>query len=186
MLLVILTVTAKRKKKGPSYVAKCGNVEVCVYTIRRGQSNEHHCVCHYEAGQRKRRYFSNFELAKTEAGIIAAKISKGDLEAIKLTGPDRQCYVEAMEHLRPTGATLVGAVREYAAATGLLNGCPLLEAVRFYNEHRHGQFRPQKIPEVVAELIRQKENKGRSELYTKDLRYRLNPFAATFKDRNIR
>ncbi len=181
----VLLAMSMRPKKGPSYVAKKGNVEVPVYTIKRGQPNEHHVVCYYEGGRRQRRCFSDQEKAKAEANRVAEKISMGDLEAVRLTGLDRQCYLAAMEHLRPTGTTLECATREYAAAVTMLKGNPLLEAVRSYVQLRQGPFSPKKVPEVVAELLAQKENKGRSEVYTRDLRYRLNRFAADFNDSDV-
>jgi hypothetical protein len=174
-----------KKKTGPSYVAKKGNVEIPVYTIKRGQPNQHHAICYYEGGQRQRRYFSDLERAKKEAGVIATKISQADFEAIRLTGLDRQAYLEASDLLRPTGVSLLSAVREYVAAHQLLNGSPLLEAVRFYSEHREGQFTPMRVPDVVAELLEHKESKGRSAVYTKDLRYRLGRFSADLKDVNV-
>lgn len=69
-----------KKNKGPAYVARKGNVNIRVYTIKPGCRNEHHTVCYYEGGQRQRRYFSNMEEAKAEATIVAEKISKGDLD----------------------------------------------------------------------------------------------------------
>ena len=176
---------AKKQNKGPSFVAKSGIVGVPIYTIMRGHKSEHYAVCYYEGGQRQRRYFVDFEKAKREAGIIAAKISRGDLEAIRLTGIDRQAYATATELLKPTGANLVSAVQEYAAAHVLLNGSPLLEAVRFYADHRNGLFSPAKVSKVKTELIEFKENKGRSLLYIKDLNYRLNLFSGAFADRDI-
>jgi hypothetical protein len=79
-----------KKRKGPTWRAKKGNVEVRVYTIKPGCPNEHHTVCYYEDGQRQRRNFSDLEKAKAEATLVAEKLSKGDLEAIRLTGLDRQ------------------------------------------------------------------------------------------------
>jgi hypothetical protein len=155
-----------KKNKGPVFVASKGNVKIPVYTIKPGCRNEHHTVCYYEGGQRQRRYFSNMEKAKAEAVIIAEKISKGDLEAIRLTGIDRQRYMAALEELCHTGATLESAAREYASALTQLKGTPLHEAVQFYVEHRSGQFTPMKVPQVVAELLEQKVNKGRSEVYS--------------------
>ena len=98
---------AKKRNKGPSFVAKSGIVGVPIHTIMRGHKSEHYAVCYYEGGQRQRRYFVDFEKAKREAGFIAAKISRGDLEAVRLTGLDRQAYLTASELLRPTGTTLI-------------------------------------------------------------------------------
>ena len=101
-----------KKKKGPSYVAKKRNVDIPVYTIKRGRPNEHHVVGYYEDGQRHRRFFSDLEKAKAEANIIAEKLSQGDLEAIRLTGLDRQVYLAAPGPLRSTGASLDCVARE--------------------------------------------------------------------------
>jgi hypothetical protein len=68
--LVLLAMSAK-KKKGPIFVAKKGNVEVPVYTIKPGCQNEQHVVCYYEDGKRQRRSFANLEKAKAEATIVA-------------------------------------------------------------------------------------------------------------------
>ena len=35
-----------KKKKGPSYAAKTGNVEVPVYTINHGRPNENRAICY--------------------------------------------------------------------------------------------------------------------------------------------
>ncbi len=173
-----------KKKKGPTFVAKKGNVEVPIYTIKPGCPNQQYVVCHYEGGKRQRRNFSDLEKAKAEATIVAEKLSKGDLEAIRVTGLDRLAYLAAQEHLRPTGVPVELATKEYAAAHRLSNGYPLLEIVRFFNENGGASFGPKKVADVLRELLEVKEGNDLSDVYIKDLRCRLTVFAENF-DRDI-
>lgn len=162
-----------KKKKGPSWVAKKGNVEVPICTIKPGCPSQHYVVCHYEDGKRKRRTFSDLEKAKAKARIVAEKLSKGDLEVIRLTGLDRQAYLAALSHLKPTGVPVELAAKEYAAAHRLSNGYPLLEIVRFFYENGGASFSPKKVAYVLQELLEVKEGNDLSDVYIKDLRCRL-------------
>jgi hypothetical protein len=46
--LSVLLAMSTNKKKGPTWMAKTGNVETPVYTIKPGCPNQQHVVCFYE------------------------------------------------------------------------------------------------------------------------------------------
>jgi hypothetical protein len=54
-----------------------------------------YCVAYIGATGGVRRNFAQFEAAKREANNIVQNLVKGDMEALKLTGEHKQCYVEA-------------------------------------------------------------------------------------------
>lgn len=166
-------------------MVKRGNVTVKGYCLKQGCPNQHYVICYYEAGKRMRRYFSNPVEAKTEAALIADKLNRGELAILKLTGVDRESYLAATAKLSEAKVPLHLAVEEYVAARKMLADLPLLEAVRFAVEHRQLRFTPKKLPDVVEEILHQKESKGRSHVYLKDLKSRLARFAEAFQNVEI-
>lgn len=149
------------------------------YTPNNGA--DQYTLTYYVGKDRKRRKFSKFSEAKSEAERVLEKLSTGDFEAIRLTGEDRSVYVHAMRLLESNlpGVTLTQAVEEYVAAKTLVGAnINLSEPCREFTEKR---AYPQMLPqEVVDELIESKKGLSVSQVYIKDLR-RLYRFSDAFK-----
>ena len=62
---------------------------------------------------RVRKTFADLALAKKEASNIAPNLAEGDLEALKLTGREKQIYVDASQTVARTGIPLSSVAREH-------------------------------------------------------------------------
>ncbi len=160
-------------------------------TVRRGSSvvkiyreekpsGAYFRVSFYKGGKRCGLNFADLDAAKAEADAKAAQLSRGDLDALHITGRDRLVYGRALEAVRPLEMPLDAAALEFAEAKKLLNGFSLTEAARFYMRHHGRGIKPKPVAEAVAEMIAAKTEKGVSEAYLADLRYRLGTLAEAF------
>lgn len=73
---------------------KVGSAEAKIYRHEKG-GGEYFILTHYEGGVRKQRWFADYEMSRTEADIVVAKIANGQIAALELTGADRDSYVHA-------------------------------------------------------------------------------------------
>jgi integrase len=136
----------------------------------------------YRVGaKRERLHFSDLDKAKLEAEAQASKLSRGDVDAMQLTGKDRLVYGRALEAVRETGVSLDAAAHEYGEAWKHLDGVSLVDAAKFYARHHGRGIKRKPIADAVAEMIATKETAGVSELYLADLRYRLGVFRDAFQ-----
>ena len=161
-------------------VLKKGSSSVTIY-FTPNNGVEQYTLTYYVGKERKRRKFSNFIRAKSEAERVLNKLNTADFEAIRLTGQDAVVYVHAerlLESQMP-GVSLIQAIEEYVTAKKLLPAnINLAEPCREYVEKT--AF-PEKLPEeVLDELIESKKGLSVSEVYIKDLR-RLHRFSEAFK-----
>ena len=67
-------------------IVKKGHASVKIYEVKN-RERMNYCVAYIGASGRVRRNFGDFETAKREADNIAQNLAKGDMEALKLTGP---------------------------------------------------------------------------------------------------
>ena len=160
-------------------------------SIRRGSSvvkiyqesktsGTYYRVSFYMGGRRCGLNFPDLDKAKAEAEAKAAQLSRGDLDALHITGRDRLIYGRALEAVRPLDVTLDAAALEYADAKKVLAGFSLAEAAHFYMRHHGRGIRPKPVAEAVAEMIAAKAENGLSASYLADLRYRLGTLAKAF------
>jgi integrase len=160
-------------------VVKRGSCSVKIYRDQK-PTGTYYRVCYHIGGKRERLNFSDLEEAKTEAEAQASKLSRGDMDAMQITGKDRLVYGRAVEAVRETGVALDAAAREYGEAWKHLDGISLLDAAKFYARHHGRGIKLKPIAEAVEEMIATKKASGVSELYLSDLRYRLGSFKAAF------
>ncbi len=160
-------------------VVKRGHTIVKIY-LTPSRGCDAYTVVHYLGGKRQRTTFAKLDLAKTEAEVIANKLSTGELDVLTLTSENKFSFVRAVEALRPTGVPLEIAAMQFAEAHKLLDGGSLLEAARFYSKQHPHRLPKKMVPEIVAELLQAKESDGMSAVYLKDLRGRLGRFAQGF------
>src|SRR5436309_15479459 len=93
------------KEKFPIIVRK-GHASVKIYEVKN-RDRVNYTVSYMTAvNGRVRKTFADLELAKREANNIALNLAEGDLEALKLTGSDKQIYVEAKQVLKRSGIPL--------------------------------------------------------------------------------
>lgn len=160
-------------------IIRAGSSAVKVYRDRK-PAGDYFRVVYHLGGKRHRLHFNDLERARVEAQAKAAQLARGDVDAAQLSGKDRLAYGRACEALRETGVSLDLAAVEFAAAHRVLDGHSLLEAAKFYMRHHGRGVTGKPVAEAVAAFINAKHAEGRSELYLRDLRYRLGRFAKTF------
>jgi integrase len=158
---------------------KRGSCAVKIYRDRK-PSGTYFRVAYQIGGKRHRLNFSDLDKAKTEAEAKAAQLSRGDIDAIQLTGRDRLIYGRALEAIREHALALDAAALEYSEALKLLDGVPLVDAARFYFRHHGGGIKRKAVAEAVDAMIAAKTAKGVSQVYLADLRYRLGVFKEAF------
>ncbi len=167
------------KTKFPITV-KRGNVRVKIYfTPTNGCDG--FTVAYYFGGKRQRKCFADLNKAKLEAETTATKIAEGEMNVLTLTSEDRTAYVRAVEMLKPIGTPLEIAVMQFVEAAKILGGSSLVEAAKFFAKQHSSKCPSIKVADVVKELIEAKEAEGLSEVYRRDLQFRLNRFANAFQ-----
>jgi hypothetical protein len=138
-------------------------------------------VVHYNAaGQRCRRTFPDYALAHGAAKETVLELAGGEVESLLLTGRDLLAYQEAKKALLNVGISLDVAALQYARAVQVLGSPQVLEAVEAHMRDRRSTVQPKLVAQVVKELLESKAEKGRSELYRRDLRVRLERVAVAF------
>jgi len=160
-------------------VIKRGSCAVKIYRDRK-PTGTYYRVAYPIGGKRHRLHFNDLEKAIAEAEAKAAQLSRGDIDAVQLTGRDRLVYGRALEAIREHALSLDAAALEYNEARQLLDGVPLIEAVRFYSRHHGRGITRKPIADAVNAMIAAKTAKGVSQVYLADLRYRLGVFTEAF------
>ena len=158
---------------------KAGSTTISIYPVRN-RGGVLYTLTYYQNGERIRKNFASKEKALHEAHFVAAKLQSAEGEALTLKREDRFSYVEALNTIKPTGKPLHVAVAEYAAASKILGGRPLIEAARFFAGHFPSDLPNKTVSAVVAEMKAAKEADGASPVYLKDIRYRFRPFEKQF------
>jgi integrase len=169
----------KKKRQRFPIVVKRGSCAVKIYRDRK-PSRTYFRVAYQIGGKRHRLHFSDFDKAKEEAEAKAAQLSRGDVDAMQLTGRDRLVYGRAIEAVKEHGVPLDAAALEYSEARKMLDGVPVVDAARFYLRHHGRGIKRKSVADAVDEMIAAKRAGGASELYLSDLRYRLGVFKAAF------
>ena len=148
----------------------------------KGTAYNQFTVSYYLGSRRVRQSFSDLDRAKTEALAAAIKLSNAEHEALKLSPGDRAAYVQCLDLLRPSGASLLSAVTEYVSALAELPpGVSLVEAARSYAKRHPANAPKRTVEEAVAELIEDRRAAGCSEVHLRDLQTRLGRFSRAFQ-----
>lgn len=149
-----------------------GHAVVKIYRMKQ-RDGWNYAVSFVTPTGRVKRNFTDLELARREANTIAANLAGGDLEALKLTGRERQLYVAASEAIAHTGITLDVVAREFAAAFDILGRDGIIEAARYFKKRAESDLPALPVAEAVARFVAAKEAEGISLHYRKDLRFML-------------
>src|SRR6266550_3371466 len=159
---------------------KKGSATVKIYEVKN-RDRMNYTVSYLTAiNGRVRKTFADLDTAKREADAIALNLAHGDLQGLKLTGAERQVYVEATRALEGTGAGLNTAACEFARAFNILGHAGIVEAVRYYKKHVETGLPDVTMAEAVEKFAAAKKAEGMSGLYLKDIRGYLGRFAASF------
>src|SRR4029453_10073077 len=127
-------VTPEKVDLFPMLIKK-GSAVVKIYEVKN-RDRKNYTVSYLTAvNGRVRRTFAELNTAKREAETIALNLAHGDLEALKLSGSDKQIYVEAKQAVPPTGMPLHVAAHDYARAYAILGHAGIVEAVKYYKKH---------------------------------------------------
>ena len=156
-----------------------GSATVKIYRERK-PSGDYFRVSFYKGTVRHGLNFTDLNAAKSEAEAKAAQLSRGDIDAMAVTGRDRVVYARALEAIRPLGVPLDSAALEYSEAKKVLDAHSLAEAARFYMRHHGHGIHHKPVAEAVTEMITAKSEAGLSAAYHADLRYRLGLLAGAF------
>ena len=162
-----------------------GHASVKIY---KGQNRgkERFTVSYIGASGRGRENFMELEEARREANTRAATLAQGDLEALKLTGRERQVFVAAAEALLPTGISLDIAAREFATAFEILGHDAIIEAARYYKRHVESALPDITATEAAKRFFEAKRSEGMSPKYLKDIRLVLRGKLATAFQCNLK
>jgi len=169
----------KAKRRRFPIVVKRGSCSVKIYRDRK-PTGTYYRVAYHIGGKRHRLHHNDLEKAIAEAEAKAAQLSRGDIDAVQLTGRDRLVYGRALEAIREHALPLDAAAIEYSEARKLLDGVPLVDAARFYSRHHGRGIARKSVADAVDAIIAAKTAKGVSQVYLADLRYRLGAFKEAF------
>jgi integrase len=171
-----------KKHKGDEFpiTVKKGHARVKIYKVKN-RDTVNYCVTFISPDGRQRRNFADLDLAKDEADNIAKKLADGDLQALKLTGREKEIFVEAQRAIAATGLPLHSVAHEFARAFDILGGAHVVEAARYYKKHVDVDLPPVTVTEAVRKLYEAKAHEGLSDMYLKDIRGLLGDFANAFQ-----
>ena len=169
----------KAKRHRFPILVKRGSCAVKIYRDRK-PTGTYYRVSYHIGGKRHRLHFNDLEKAVAEAEAKAAQLSRGDIDAVQLTGRDRLVYGRAVEAVKEHGVPLDAVALEYSEARKILDGVGLVDAARFYARHHGCDVKRKAVADAVQEMIEAKKLGGVSDVYLNDLRYRLGVFAGCF------
>jgi integrase len=170
----------KTKRRRFPIVVKRGSSVVKIYRDRK-PTGTYYRVAYHIGGKRHRLHHNDLEKAIAEAEAKAAQLSRGDVDAMQLSGKDRLVYGRAVEAVREHSVPLDAAALEYSEARKILDGVGLVDAARFYARHHGRDIKRKAVVDAVREMIEAKKRDGVSDVYLNDLRYRLGAFADCFQ-----
>jgi integrase len=168
----------KKRVRFPILV-KRGSSAVKIYRDRK-PAGTYYRVAYHIGGKRHRLNFRDLEAARSEAEAKASQLSQGHLDAALLHPNDRLEYGRAKHAVKEFALPLDAVAIEYSEARKLLDGVPLIDAARFYARHHGRGIKRVPVAAAVSEMLERKTQKGVSEVYLADLRYRLGTFAQAF------
>jgi integrase len=100
---------------------------------------------------------------------------------LKLTGREKQIYVEAERAIAASGLPLHSVAHEFARAFDILGGAHIVEAARYYKKHVDVDLEQITVTDAVEKFRAAKEAEGLSAMYLKDIRGLLGDFADNFQ-----
>src|SRR5262245_59454304 len=140
-------------------VVKRGSSTVKIYRDRKPEGT-YYRVTYHLGGKRHRLNFSDLQEATNEAEAKASQLSRGDMDAVQLSGKDRLVYGRALDAVKEFALPLDAVAIEYSQARKHLDGVPLMDAARFYARHHGKGIKHKTVALAVDEMIERKTAKG--------------------------
>lgn len=142
-------------------------------------------VTTYQNGKRRRLFFATEKEAKGKLEELAIRQKNLGTRAGNLSGKEIEDAAESLKLLAPHGLSILDAAREAANLAGVLKPFDVspVDVVRDYIARREEAEKSLSISALVAEFIAEREAKGMSAYYLRDLRVRLGKFAEEFGER---
>jgi integrase len=169
----------RNKKAGPYHKVKAGSAVVPIYRTE-SKGRVRFTVSFYRDGRRMRKMFNSLEDAKKEALFVAQRIQSGMQHVTDLKPHERDSFKAAEALLDKLGIPLYAAVEDYVRARTLAGSESLTVMATEYGKMFGNIVRRATVPEVVAELLKIREQDGASTKYLGQLRTTLNRLAAKF------
>jgi integrase len=137
---------------------------------------------YYVNGKRHRDRRKTERKARAQADAVLAKMVKGEIEALKLTGEDRRIYLLAVENVKKLEVHLDAATREYADAKGIAGNADLRDVARFFKKYAAQDLKREKVPNLVEMMLSDLARDKRGDYHIRDLGIRLGRFSEKFPD----
>jgi integrase len=169
----------RSKKAGPFHKVKAGSAVVPIYRTE-SKGRVRFTLSFYRDGRRMRKMFNDLDAAKKEALFVAQRIQSGMQHVTDLKPHERDNYKAAETLLEKLGIPLYAAVEDYVRARTLAGSESLSVMATEYGKMFGNIVRRATVPEVVAELLKIREQDGASTKYLGQLRTTLNRLAAKF------
>jgi integrase len=171
--------TGRSKKAGPFLKVKAGSAVVPIYRTQ-SKGRVRFTLSFYRNGRRMRKTFTDLDGAKKEALFVAQRIQSGMQHVTDLKPHERDSFKAAETLLEKLGIPLYAAVEDYVRARTLAGTESLSVMATEYGKMFGNIVRRATVPEVVAELLKIREQDGASTKYLGQLRTTLNRFAVKF------
>ena len=168
----------KAGKNGkPVAIVRFGSVAVPVYCCASG-GRTRFILSYHREGRRMRQSFRTLGRAKKEALLVAHRIQSGMQTMTDLRPQDREAYLAATRLLAGIDVPLAAAVDDYVRARRITGALPLAAVAAEHSRYLGDVVRRATVPEVVALLIRSREQDGAGGRHLASMRTVLNRFAA--------
>ncbi len=177
----VLRAPKMRSDGKPAAIVRFGSASVPVYRCPSG-GRVRFVISYHRDGKRMRQSFRTLDKAKKEALLVAQRIQSGMQHVTDMTPADRDAYAAARKLLDAsgTGVPLVAAVEDYLRARAIAGTESLAAMASDYSKYLRKVVRKATVPEVVAHLLRSKEQDGTGARHRQQLRSVLHRFAARF------
>jgi integrase len=169
----------RSKKAGPFFKVKAGSAVVPIYRAE-SKGRVRFTLSFYRDGRRMRKMFNDLDAAKKEALFVAQRIQSGMQHVTDLKPHERDSFKAAETLLEKLGIPLYAAVEDYVRARTLAGSESLSVMATEYGKMFGNIVRRATVSEVVAELLKIREQDGASTKYLGQLRTTLNRLAAKF------
>ena len=168
----------KAGKNGkPAALVRYGSASVPVYCCASG-GRTRFILSYHREGRRMRQSFRTLGRAKKEALLVAHRIQSGMQHVTDMAPADREAYLAATRMLGQIDVPLAAAVEDYVRARRIAGGASLASVAAEHSRYLGDVVRQATVPEVVALLIRNREQDGAGGRHLASMRTVLNRFAA--------
>ena len=194
----------KPRSRKPEWPRKImlGRVSVPVYKRKAPNGSVCYMVSNYADGKRRFDSYADEALALEAAGKLARQLSEREVLAAAMTNAQASEYAASIQKIAPFNISLLSAADAVASALKIIGGFDDLEKVKLaaalgqplpdladminaakFFRGRNKKTTPKPVADVVAELLKIKEDRGASANYLLGLRSRLNRFADAFRNK---